>query len=48
MAVTGTIYRAVQYSPAGKHVGSSTLTIRESEDKIKKAKGNSLKWKKKL
>jgi len=42
VAATGPIYGGAQYSPTGRRTGSA-LVVEESEDKVKKARGNCLK-----
>ena len=42
MVVTGTIYRAAQYSLVKRYTGNSALVVGESKDKIKEVGGNCL------
>jgi len=43
MAVTGPVYRAAWYSPAGRYTGNSVLVVGESEDKVEETGGDSFK-----
>jgi len=48
IAITGPVYRAAQYSPAGRRASGGASVVKESKDKVEETKGNSLKQKKKL
>ena len=39
---TGPVYRAAQYSPAGKRAGGNILMVGGGEDKLEETGGNSL------
>jgi len=41
-AVTGPVYRAARYSPAGRRAGSSASVVGGSKDEAKEARSNNL------